>query len=578
MLEDKTQNNTLPLAAAAVASAASTEDDEESATESESLSSGSGHVKNDLKLKTSEDQQDTSATEDKKYCVVDEKKTDEMNPSSVLQKGTIAAGINSTQEDSAVSVYGSGGDLIKDSPQPLQLQRGSIVVPGPTYHGEIRKGHDEKEIQKKDKGSLLEADPSSRVTPNPSLNLSETRARDRIQALINNAVSLKDSAVVSDVEYGDEGEGETVHNCLVQSNNVLEDDNREDKSHNPNPTWFPDSNTNAAQTQTSAVLNYGDNQQNVLPGILFVPGPGYDGTGTHTGYVSASDDDDDINEGCVIIQGFLPEDEPSRSQQRKSSAERKRERIQSLIDNAVTLDDSAVLPIPIEEDGVKEGNNDLEAARSRNAEVDDKEVKTSICLWFLPLLVLACIILAIVLPLSLRGKSGNSAQDTTSLLSDAVCLPGGVDVRFELAKSILSNITSPDVLEDESTPQGKAIRWIVCDDSISVQLLGNQDPSTGKLPKQDSKNLPSGLSGEVQVTRRYILATFYFATSQDSPWTDSLNFLSPDLHECNWHVNYTRQNFPYGGKLVFFRLEWLCCHFAAIAYACSLTSFYTCRL
>ena len=148
----------------------------------------------------------------------------------------------------------------------------------------------------------------------------------------------------------------------------------------------------------------------------------------------------------------------------------------------------------------------------------------------------------------------------------------------ELAKSILSSITSPDLLADESTPQGKAIRWIVCHDSISVQLLGNQDPSTGHLPKQNHGFIVSGVSGEAQVTRRYILATFYFATSQDSPWKDSLNFLSPDLHECNWHVNYTRHNFPYGGKLVFFRLEWLCCHFAAIAYACSLTSFYTCRL
>ncbi len=129
------------------------------------------------------------------------------------------------------------------------------------------------------------------------------------------------------------------------------------------------------------------------------------------------------------------------------------------------------------------------------------------------------------------------------------------------------------MLEDESTPQGKAIRWIVCHDSISVQLLGNQDPSTGHLPKQNHGFIVSGVSGEAQVTRRYILATFYFASSQDSPWKDSLNFLSPDLHECNWHVNYTRHNFPFGGKLVFFSSQMSLMPFVAIAYACCLTSF-----
>jgi hypothetical protein len=307
-----------------------------------------------------------------------------------------------------------------------------------------------------------------------------------------------------------------------------------------------DHNTNAPQG--SAVIDNSDDESVVQPGFMFIPGPDYTGTGIHTGYHSASDDDDNINNGSVIVQGFLPEDDPSRASRRNSSAESTRERIQRLIDNAVTLDDSAVRPIPIEEDGDLEGGN-VEISRSSSSEVDNEMVKSSNRRWFLPEFVLACIIiLAIVLPLSLRGKSGHSAKDKTSMLSDDVCLPGGVDVRFELAKSILSSITSPDLLADESTPQGKAIRWIVCHDSISVQLLGNQDPSTGHLPKQNHGFIVSGVSGEAQVTRRYILATLSYSTSRASPWKDSLNFLSPDLHECNWHVNYTRKNFPYGGK------------------------------
>jgi len=259
------------------------------------------------------------------------------------------------------------------------------------------------------------------------------------------------------------------------------------------------------------------------------------------------------------VEGFLPEDDPSQ-RQRMPRSETIEERVQRLIDNAITLDDSAVRPIPMEEDGDEEENNNLEASQSNQTGNDDEVEKSDSRCRLLSLLGLAlatCIILAVALPLSMRGRSENAAQDTTVSLSDAVCLPGEVDVRFELAKSILSSITSLDLLEDESTPQGKAIQWIVCDDSISVQLLDNQDPSTGKLPKQKLGFRLSGDSGEAQVTRRYILAVFSFSTSQVNPWKDSLNFMSPDLHECNWYKNYTRDNFPYGGEWVTFYLGFL---------------------
>eukprot|EP00985_Skeletonema_marinoi_P026818 scaffold21151_cov88-Skeletonema_marinoi.AAC.1 len=202
---------------------------------------------------------------------------------------------------------------------------------------------------------------------------------------------------------------------------------------------------------------------------MFIPGPGYTGTGIHTGYNSGSEDGD-INEGEVIIQGFLPEDDPSR--QRRSNnvgasestrEQRTRDGVQRLIDNAITLDDSAVRPIPIEEDGDEE-NNALEAAQSNSSGRDDDEVgKSDNRRWFLPLLgllIAAGITLAIALPLSMRGKSENEAQDNAGSFNFADCLPGEVDVRFELAKSILSSITSLNLLEDEATPQGKAIRWI----------------------------------------------------------------------------------------------------------------------
>ncbi len=295
-----------------------------------------------------------------------------------------------------------------------------------------------------------------------------------------------------------------------------------------------------------------DDESVVAPGFMFIAGPDYTGVGIHTGYESGdAEDDTNIDEGGIVLQGFLPEDDPSH---RPSNVESLEERVQRLIDNAVTLDDSAVRPIPIEGHDDEENNGGVEAAQSNTSGEDDEAGKSgdsSCSPWFLALwlLVIAgCIILAIALPQSLRGNVENATADTKTPLSDAVCLPGSVDTRFELAKSILSSITSPDLLVDESTPQGKAIRWVVCEDSISVQLLGNQDPSTGNIPKQKHGFLLSGDAGEEHVIRRYILATVLYSTSQVSPWTDSLNFLSPDLHECNWHKNFTRQNFPFGGK------------------------------
>eukprot|EP00985_Skeletonema_marinoi_P024869 scaffold17698_cov198-Skeletonema_marinoi.AAC.1 len=248
----------------------------------------------------------------------------------------------------------------------------------------------------------------------------------------------------------------------------------------------------SAAAAAAVIDNNDDDESVVVPGFMFIAGPDYTGMGIFTGYDSNAEEDNIDDEGCIILEGFLPEDDPSRRRQRNSSRAAEsggargvrrstRERVQRLIDNAITLDDSAVTPIPMDE----EGNNN--GSRRSDGSGDDEVVKSGNPPWFLPLVVVvlaACVILAIALPLSLRGESVNAAQDMSSTLTDDVCLPGGVEARFELAKSILSNITSPDLLEDGSTPQGKAIRWIVCNDSISVQLLGNQDSSTGSLPKQ----------------------------------------------------------------------------------------------
>ena len=63
-----------------------------------------------------------------------------------------------------------------------------------------------------------------------------------------------------------------------------------------------DENENINSGQEDAVVG---NDRNGLPGVMFIAGPDYTGRGIFTGYQSGSDDDTNINEAEVIIQGFL---------------------------------------------------------------------------------------------------------------------------------------------------------------------------------------------------------------------------------------------------------------------------------
>ena len=76
--------------------------------------------------------------------------------------------------------------------------------------------------------------------------------------------------------------------------------------------------------------------------------------------------------------------------------------------------------------------------------------------------------------------------------------------------------------------------------------MDEKDPTTGRLPTQAHGTLSGGKSGEAQVLKRYALATFFFATSKQEPWSEQWNFLSEKVHECAWHQNKTRQNFHFG--------------------------------
>jgi len=87
------------------------------------------------------------------------------------------------------------------------------------------------------------------------------------------------------------------------------------------------------------------------------------------------------------------------------------------------------------------------------------------------------------------------------------------DSRIAEIEDILEGISDPVNLNDPSTPQGKALKFITEDD----QLLPPYCPSDPRL------------------IQRYVLTLFYYATNGDS-WFDDKGFLS-STEECNWGVS-----------------------------------------
>jgi len=87
------------------------------------------------------------------------------------------------------------------------------------------------------------------------------------------------------------------------------------------------------------------------------------------------------------------------------------------------------------------------------------------------------------------------------------------DSRIVEIETILEGVSDPTSLNDPTTPQGRALKFITEDD----QLLPPYCPSDPRL------------------IQRYVLAVFYYATNGNT-WLHHRDFLSP-TEECNWGVS-----------------------------------------
>jgi len=82
--------------------------------------------------------------------------------------------------------------------------------------------------------------------------------------------------------------------------------------------------------------------------------------------------------------------------------------------------------------------------------------------------------------------------------------------RFSQIKAIVQRISSSEDLKNASSPQARALYWLVHNDTLNVSAYNVQ-----------------------WIRQRYIMAVFFLSTGGDSKWLHSCNFMQP-IHECLW--------------------------------------------
>jgi hypothetical protein len=144
-------------------------------------------------------------------------------------------------------------------------------------------------------------------------------------------------------------------------------------------------------------------------------------------------------------------------------------------------------------------------------ESDEHEINKDTGLWgwmethkvlviIVTLLVLGGVVGGIVGGVAASGSSSTSMPEVPS--------PAPSSLAYADLLAIVSSLTPPSDIADETTPQHSAFKWMVDVDDIDI-------------------------ANENKTIQRYSLATLYFATGGQN-WTSQANFLSSGLDECQW--------------------------------------------
>jgi len=263
----------------------------------------------------------------------------------------------------------------------------------------------------------------------------------------------------------------------------------------------------------------------VTPCAYTVRGPGYEAARRREHEMN-NNDNNVSSDDEAIFEGFVHE--PSREEILRREA-------REMLASAITLDESAIRAVPAsrDDDDANEGSdvdatttpNDHVLAEDEGVAVKMEEeghllercVMSPMTIISLSLLILSAIAL---------GVAFGSNKDESVISSDEeLCVIENLQERYNRARSIVSDITSSETLANATSPQNKALEWLVCHDRISSKLIDRAE-SSSPMPAQTRGSSFGGDSGESQVLRRYALATFFFATSERGPWIKRCNFLS----------------------------------------------------
>ncbi|CAB9511118.1 Leucine Rich Repeat [Seminavis robusta] len=157
---------------------------------------------------------------------------------------------------------------------------------------------------------------------------------------------------------------------------------------------------------------------------------------------------------------------------------------------------------------------DLPQAQDYNLENENgsietrmKEFKTKVLLGVIVLLAITIILVAIVTP---RKKQDDPVPTSTPSEFPSSNPSQGPSSYSAYWLSLFPESTVSTILEDPESPQSMAFEWLV----EEIDILRN-------LTAQ-------------RVVQRFVLATFYFANSDDQ-WSFSDNWLNHSVHECLWY-------------------------------------------
>ena len=156
--------------------------------------------------------------------------------------------------------------------------------------------------------------------------------------------------------------------------------------------------------------------------------------------------------------------------------------------------------------GEEDDDNDKEGLnRSR--------IHTIFCVFGLILIVVVvAVVVAVVLGGNEKGGGGNGNEivDPSATIAPTVD-PEIIEQRTKVFSDVIrDNISSKESLEDENSPQSKALNWIISKDLMASSVFGK----------------------ETMITR-YVLAVFYFALNGPN-WIDQGDWLDLDSDVCSW--------------------------------------------